>query len=123
MRRIAIIGVVNSVGEKIWQKALGRAGLMDVLLPLAKDRDHITALIEDEFAHGMVTEAARADVVRIAHSLRQAGARALLVVAPQLAAVLEDAVPVLPIFDATELHAIAVVDWMTANSSPVHRVA
>jgi aspartate racemase len=113
LRRIGLLGAHTSYEEKFWQHVLGEAGCCDTLVPVPRDRDYLLGLCEREFSQGIVTAAARADVVRIAHSLKQAGARAVVVLAPELTVVLEDAVPVLPIYDATELHALAAVDWMT----------
>lgn len=114
-KRIGLVGPRSTEEEQWWRRRLARAHLHDVFFPVLRDRQYLAALLSDQLDRGIVTEHARADVVRIAYSLRQAGARALVVCAPELTALLEDAVPVLPIFDATELHALAAVDWMTAG--------
>ncbi len=116
LRRVGLIGTREASEEKSWQAALCAAGIPDVLLPVPSDRRYLVEMCDREFSRGLVTEAARADVVRIVHSLKQAGARAVVVIAPELTEILHDSVPVLPVFDVCEHHALAAVDWMTAST-------
>lgn len=118
LKRIGLIGTRHPDEETLWRRRLAQAGIHDVFLPVPRDRQHLVKLITEQFERGMVNEEARADVIRIAYSLRQAGARAVVVCAPELTAVLEDTVPVLPLLDATELHTMAAVEWMTAGFTP-----
>ena len=121
-RRIGLIGTRTNDEAKSWQTTLGGTGTVDVLLPVPKDRAHLVAMVDREFANGIVTESARADVVRIVHSLRHAGARAVVVCMPEISAILEDADPVLRVFDTSELHALSAVDWMMdeMTAAPAH---
>ncbi len=116
--RIGLIGTRHPAEETLWRRRLAQAGIHDVFVPVPRDRQHLVKLITNQFERGIVNEEARADVVRIVYSLRQAGARAAVVCVPALTAILEDAVPVLPLLDAAELHALAAVDWMGANILP-----
>jgi aspartate racemase len=113
--RVGLIGTRAREEEQFWQQSLLELGQIESLLPLASDRRHLLGLIDKEFSRGIVNEAARAEVLRVVHSLRQAGARAVVVCTPELTEVLRDAVPLLPVFDVTELHALAAVDWMTRS--------
>jgi aspartate racemase len=116
LRRVGLIGAREASEEKRWQAELCAAGIPDVLLPVPSDRRYLMEMCEQVFSGGLVTEAVRADVVRIVHSLKQAGARALVVIRPEFAEVLHDSVPVLPVFDVCEHHALAAVDWMSDSS-------
>lgn len=116
--RITLLGACSAEEEKLWQDRLRDVGV-EVLLPVVADRQHLTKLLRQQFERGLLNEEARADVLRITNSLRQAGARSAVVISPALAAIFHDTVPVLPIFDAAELHAMAAVDWMTSNLARV----
>lgn len=116
-RRIGLLGTRHRDEESMWRSRLVAGGVHDVLLPVLQDRRHISALLEEQFERGIANEEARADVVRIAYSLRQAGARAAVVCVPALSAILDDSVPILPVFDTTELHAVSAVDWMCSEVS------
>ena len=119
-QRVGLVGTRAAKEERFWRDALAEAGIEEVLLPVTCDREHLLKVVDEEFANGIVTEAARADVVRVVHSLRRAGARAVVVCLPVLTAVLEDAVPVTPIFDVTQLYAQAAVDWMLVSATTGH---
>lgn len=111
LTRIGLIGPRNLHEEGIWREDLKSANVMDTFVPTARDREHLSRIVTTELARGLINEGSRADVVRIVYSLRQAGARAVVVTVPEIGAMLASAPPVLPVFDAVELHALAAVDW------------
>ncbi len=116
-QRLGLIGTRGVEEELLWRSAFADEGIADVLLPVPRDRSHLVALADGEFSSGMVTEVARADVVRIVLSLRQAGARAVVICMPELSAVLQETAPLLPMLDAIEIYAHWAVDWMTAPTT------
>jgi aspartate racemase len=109
---VGLLGARTTEEEKMWRKRLAQAGLHGVLAPVARDSRHLATLLDEEFERGILNGPSRADTIRILFSLRHAGAKAVVVCAPALTAVLEDTVPVVPLFDAAELHALAAVAWM-----------
>lgn len=116
VKRVGLVGTHEPIAETRWRTELNRAGVHDVLLPVVADRAHLFRLCQSEFSRGLVSPSARADVVRIVHSLRQAGARAVVAVTPEVTEILLEEVPVVPVYDVAELHAVAAADWMTGTS-------
>ena len=116
VKRIGLVGAAGEHEEKYWQRRLARAGIRDVFTPVVKDREHLAMLINEELRLGLVRETSRAAILRIIHSLRRgAGVRALVYCAPELSLVSPEEDSVLPVFDATELHVLAAVDWALAS--------
>lgn len=109
--RVGLIGPRSLHEDKIWREDLTSARVTDTFVPTARDREHLNRIATTELSQGLLNESSRADLVRIVYSLRQAGARAVVVTIPEIGAVLGSAPLVLPIFDAVELHAVAAVDW------------
>lgn len=109
--RVGLMGLHNINEEAVWRVQLTTAHVTDVFVPTGRDREHLSNIATTELDHGLINESSRADIVRIAYSLRQAGARAVVVTTPEICAALAEAPPVLPVFDAVELHALAAVDW------------
>lgn len=109
--RVGLMGVHSIPDEVVWRAQLTTAHVSDVFVPTSRDREHLNRIVSTELEHGLVNESSRADIVRIAYSLRQAGARAVVVTSPEICAALAEAPPVLPVFDAVELHALTAVDW------------
>jgi aspartate racemase len=116
MHSVGIMGVTNETESKRWKGAL-RETVRDLWFPTAADQAHLGKLMEEEFERGVASPEARTDVVRIALSLRKAGARAVVTCAPELAAILADVPPTLPVFDSAACHVSAIVEWMARGEN------
>jgi aspartate racemase len=117
IKRIGLIGAASTNEEIFWRKRLARYQVLDVLVPVLRDREHLAHLTLEELQQGIVNQTTRADVGRIVYSLRQAGARAIVLAVPELGLALSHLDPVLPVLDATELHALGALDW-SLNTLP-----
>jgi aspartate racemase len=113
--RIGVIGTILPEEQEMWRERIGAEKGLYPIVPSGQDVEHVRELLTREFSAGIVTETARADVFRLVEELRQAGAQATIVCAPQLTAILADGVPVAPLIDVSELHAMAAVDWLSGR--------
>lgn len=111
IRRVGLVGAISDSEEAYWRKRLARHQVLDVFVPVLRDREHLAHLTIEELQLGIVNQTTRADVGRIVYSLRQAGARAIVLAAPELALALSHLDPVLPVLDAVELHALTALEW------------
>ena len=118
VRRIGLLGAGSAAEEQEWRRRLARDQVLDVFVPMLRDREHLTQVIREELSHRIVNPSTRADVTRIVYSLRQAGARTVVVVAPDLNQLIAQLDPVLPVLDAVELHALAALDWSLQERTP-----
>jgi|CXWL01.1.fsa_nt_gi aspartate racemase len=115
VKRIGLVGATNEHEEQYWRRRLARAGFRDVFTPVVKDREHLAMIVSGELRLGLVRETSRSAILRIIYSLRrETGVRALIYCAPELSLVSPEEDSVLPVFDATELHVLAAVDWALA---------
>ena len=110
-KQVGVIGTVCDGEERFWRRQFAAAGTHAVFFPLPADRGHCAGVIAIERSQHILNESSRDDLARIVYGLRQAGAKALVVVAPGLAELLDSSESILPIFDAADLHASAAVDW------------
>ena len=117
VKRIGLVGAAGEHEEKYWRRRLTLGGIRDVFTPVVKDREHLAMIVSEELRLGLVRETSRTAILRIIHSLRrETGVRALVYCAPELSLVLSESDSVLPIFDASELHVLAAVDWALATN-------
>lgn len=127
LRRIGLIGAFSDIEESYWRKRLSRYQVLDTFVPVRRDREHLAHLALEELQQGVVNQTTRADLGRIIYSLRQAGARAIVLAAPELSLALSHLDPVLPVLDAEELHALSALEWslnsiMPNQSAPAHKL-
>ena len=111
INQIGVIGTVCDDEERMWQRRFSAAGTRTVYFPLPADREHCAGVIVRECAQHIANDSSRDDLARIVYGLRQAGAKAVVVLAPGLAGLLDSSESILPIFDAADLHTSAAVDW------------
>lgn len=117
IKRVGLVGATSDSEEAHWRKRLARHQVLDMFVPVLRDREHLAHLTIEELQLGIINQTTRADVGRIVYSLRQAGARAIVLAAPELALALSHLDPVLPVLDAVELHALSALDW-SLNTPP-----
>jgi len=85
---------------------------VSVLTPDPKDFDELDRIIYGELCRGEVKENSRAALLRIVHDLRQAGAQAIVLASSELPLLLQPDDSALPLFNSTELHALAAARWL-----------
>jgi aspartate racemase len=109
--RAGLLGAFDDREARLWKTFLETHMVPDVMVPPAADQKHLAGIVREELAAGIVRESSRAEVVHIAASFRKAGARAVVLTAPELGLIFGENESVLPVFDATRLHVAAAVDW------------
>jgi aspartate racemase len=116
VKRLGLLGTRYPEENLFWRSRFERANLPDIFLPTQKDQERVTHIIDDELHRGIVRMSSAAELVRVIYSLRQAGVQAVVLAVPALALSLEEAEPVLPLYDAAEQQITAAVDWACSSS-------
>lgn len=109
--RVGLLGAFDDHEACLWKTFLETHLVPDVMVPVATDQKHLARIVREELADGIVRESSRTHLVHIVASFRKAGARAVVLTAPELRTIFGESESVLPVFDATGLHVTAAVDW------------
>jgi aspartate racemase len=111
----ALLGTVNVMAENWYRQRLVKHGVS--LLPAemddVKDLDRI---IYDELMHGIVKRNSERVLKTIITEIDQEGIKAVVLGCTELSMVVDTKANVLPIYDSTEIHADAGVDWILGDS-------
>jgi len=94
----------------MWAHYLAGQGILETLTPVPKDGAIIHRILDEEA--GLVNETSCAEVAKVVGTLKRAGAKAVVLIAPELDRLLIEEHNVLPVFDAVNLHVQGLVDWM-----------
>ena len=84
---------------------------IEVETPAPADFDALDRIIYSELCRGDVRATSRTFLLRVAADLRKRGAQAIVLGSSELALLLQPEDFSLPLFDSTDLHAIAVARW------------
>ena len=104
--------------DDFYRDRLARRFGLEVLIPDPPQRDEIHRVIYHELCHGQVLDSSRRFYVETIHSLIDRGAQGIILGCTEIPMLVnQDHVPV-PVFDTTELHAVAAVQRALAHMLP-----
>ncbi|NBD05572.1 aspartate/glutamate racemase family protein [Burkholderia thailandensis] len=110
VRRAGLLGTRFTMEEAFYRERMASLHGIDVIVPDERDRAVIHDVIYDELCHGVVRDASRDAYRRIIESLEAAGAQGVILGCTEIALLIGPEDSALPVFDTTELHALAAVE-------------
>lgn len=121
-RRVGLLGTANTMKATFYPDRLRDRHGIEVVLPSEADRERVHAAIFDELVHDRVTAPTAQLVADVIGRLEGEGADGVLLACTELGLLLGGPeepgllgeTPI-PVFDTTELHAKAAVDWALAD--------
>lgn len=87
-----------------------------IITPDAVEFDELDRIIYGELCRGVIREESRATLLRLARVLRARGAQGIVLGSSELALLLKPDDFALPLFDSTEIHALAAVRWALGDT-------
>ncbi|MGH8426774.1 MAG: aspartate/glutamate racemase family protein [Gammaproteobacteria bacterium] len=113
-RRAALLGTRFTMAQPFYRERLEGHGLA-IDVPAEDEQEEIHRIIFEELVKGRVEPRSRQRFVAIMHRTHAAGAEAVILGCTEFTMLVkQDDVPEIPLFDTTELHCRAAVDWMLA---------
>lgn len=131
---VPLLHIADATGSALREAGITRAGLLgtrftmddaaivrdhlrtrhgvQTLLPDEAGRAEVHRIIYEELCRGRVEPASRAVYVRVIEALRDAGAEAVILGCTEIGMLISPEHSPLPVFDTTNLHAAAAVDWI-----------
>ncbi|HEX7692880.1 MAG TPA: aspartate/glutamate racemase family protein [Sphingomonas sp.] len=108
-QRVGLLGTAFTMEKAFYRDRLALAGL-DVVLPDATDRRDVHRVIYDELVAGKIEPASRQVYRDIIARLVERGAQAIVLGCTEIMLLVDRSDATVPLFDTTELHALAAVD-------------
>jgi aspartate racemase len=108
-KRIALLGTRYTMQGPSYPAAFKRYGL-DMRVPSPADQQLINTVIFEELCQGMLTNAARAEFLRVIETLKSEGCDAVALSCTEIPLLITPDVSPLPTLDSTRLLAHAAVD-------------
>ena len=116
--RPLLIATRFTMEESFYRERL-RAGGVEAVVPGAAARDRLHSIIFDELVQGRFEPASRAEVVAIVNQAVAGGADGVILGCTEFGLLVSpDDLPV-PVFDTTEIHVLAGLDFAMANHADI----
>ena len=110
----ALLGTANVMAENWYRQRLVKHGVS--LLPAEMDDvSDLDRIIYQELMHGVVKRDSERTLKTIITEIDQQGTKAVVLGCTELSMIVDTKANVLPIYDSTEIHADAGVDWILGD--------
>ncbi|MCV6638757.1 amino acid racemase [Candidatus Albibeggiatoa sp. nov. NOAA] len=110
LKKIALLGTKPTMEKEFYISQLNDYGL-EVLVPKLKDRNIIHRIIETELVQNKITLSAKQQYIHIINKLAMQGAEGVILGCTEIGLLIKQQDVGIPVFDTTELHAQAAVDF------------
>ena len=121
-RRVALLGTRYTMEQPFYAERLARRGI-DCVVPEADDRDTVHRIIFDELCQGKVAPTSRAALREIVRRQLERGAEGVVLGCTELPMAMGAGDVDTPVFDTTELHARAAVEFALAPAQVLEPAA
>jgi aspartate racemase len=112
--RVALLGTAFTMAKPFYRERLAERFGLEVIVPGEEDRATIHRIIYDELIAGVIRDESRAAYRAVIERLVAQGAEGVILGCTEIGLLVSAADSRVPLFDTTELHAIAAVDFALA---------
>lgn len=110
LRRVGVLGTKYTMAADFLRAPLVRDHSIDIVLPGEEDARETHRLIYEELSCGKFLDSSAAFLRGAIHRLAERGAEGVILGCTELSLLVKPAGSEIPLFDTTELHALAAVD-------------
>ena len=111
LSRVALLGTAYTMEHDFYKGRLVASHGLEVTVPNERERAEVHRIVFEELVHGIVTPSSRdvyaAVIERLAH---EEGAEAVILGCTEIGLLVSQGDSIVPVFDTTELHALAGVE-------------
>lgn len=111
MRRVALLGTRYTMVEDFYKGRLVDNHGLDVLVPNEQEMDIVHRVIYEELCLGKINNASRQEYLHVIERLKGEGAQGVILGCTEIGLLVKKEHTDVPLFDTTEIHASAAVDY------------
>ena len=115
MKKIGLLGTKFTMEQNFYKGRLVDRHGLQVLIPPSADREIVHKVIYNELCLGKTIEQSRLEYARIIQKMVDEGAEGIILGCTEIGLLVKDEDSSVPLFDTTEIHAIAAVDFALSN--------
>jgi len=112
IRKVGLLGTAFTMEQAFYKERLHEKFGLEVLIPNATQRATVHKVIYEELCLGVTQDTSRSYYSSVINALAIRGAQAVILGCTEIGLLISQEESVLPIYDTTEIHAEAAVEWM-----------
>ncbi len=113
VKKVILLGTKHTMENDFYKPTLEKKFGLEVLIPTLEERDYINDVIFDELCNDIVKDESREGYVKIINRLKAEGGEGVILGCTEIPLLIGKNDVDIPIFDSTELHSVAAVDYAT----------
>lgn len=111
IRKVGLLGTAFTMEQDFYKGRMRDQYGLDVVIPTPEDRETVHRIIYDELVQGRIEPSSRLEMRGVIARLVQSGAQGVVLGCTELMLLIQPEDSMVPLFDTTELHAKAAVDF------------
>jgi aspartate racemase len=118
LRKVGLLGTKFTMEEDFYAGRLAEKHGLEVLIPAEEEREDVHRIIYDELCVGEIRQPSKERYVGVMDRLVENGAEAIILGCTEISLLVGDKDSRVPLFDTTEIHAVAAVEYALAPRVP-----
>ncbi|MBT0309303.1 aspartate/glutamate racemase family protein [Morganella morganii] len=114
IKKIGLLGTAFTMEQDFYKGRLTEKFGLDVIIPDTADRKIVHDIIYQELVSGIINEASREQYKTIIRKMINEGAEGIILGCTEIMLLISQSDCAVPVFDTTEIHALAAVDYALA---------
>ncbi|MDR5685663.1 aspartate/glutamate racemase family protein [Morganella morganii] len=111
IKKIGLLGTAFTMEQDFYKGRLTEKFGLDVIIPDTADRKIVHDIIYQELVSGIINEASREQYKTIIRRMINEGAEGIILGCTEIMLLISQSDCAVPVFDTTEIHALAAVDY------------
>ena len=111
LTKVALLGTAYTMEQEFYRERLADHHGLDVIVPEPQDRAEVHRVIYEELVSGQIIDSSREAYRGTIARLVEEGAQGIILGCTEIALLVGQSDSSVPLFDTTELHAMAAVDF------------
>jgi aspartate racemase len=110
LKTVGLLGTKFTMEEDFYKGRLTQKYGLEVMIPIAEERELVHRVIFDELCLGKVKQSSKAQYVSIMERLANDGAEGIILGCTEIGLLVQQEDSPVPLFDTTTIHALAAVE-------------
>ena len=113
--KVALLGTTFTMTQPFYIKKLKDDFGIDTVVPKPEQMDEIMRVIEEELTFNIIKDSSREYFVNVISELKEQGAKGVILGCTEIQMLIKQKDSSVPVFDSTELHALAALNYAMAE--------
>ena len=113
VKKVILLGTKHTMENDFYKPTLEKEFGLEVLVPTLEERNYINDVIFDELCNDIVKAESRKGYIDIINRLEKEGGEGVILGCTEIPLLIRQGDVDIPIFDTTELHSVAAIDYAT----------